>query len=431
MLSALRQARREAMTGLRLAVARIEWRRARRSPEEPLRPLPVRRLLLVPSDPATLIGARGDEAMMSSVEDRLRAAAPDLRVAVLVSTTAAATAALALGYEPIPVWSRKVSLAEQVRAIEGFDADAVAVLGADVMDGYYSLAHPTRVLLLADLLARQGLRVVVLGFSFNERPHPALGPIFDGVRARVRLNLRDPISFARFRSFSRAPATLVADSAFLLRPDPDQPGVGPIAAWTAARRAAGDAVLAFNVHPMLVKASTDADVQRLVDAAAQALMTLAGERPVSWLLLPHDYRGRSGDDRCLLPLAERLRDALGERVHHPGTALSAKALKAVAGLMDGVVTGRMHLAIAALGGGVPVAGLTYQDKFQGLFQHFGLPAELLLDPRQAMSAQALLTMLRGFESRLGELRAQVVDRWPDVRRLSEQNLAPLLPEEPT
>ncbi len=43
--------------------------------------------------------------------------------------------------------------------------------------------------------------------------------------------------------------------------------VKAIADWADARRDAGDVVIGFNIHPMLIKDASDAQVARLVDVA--------------------------------------------------------------------------------------------------------------------------------------------------------------------
>ncbi|MGY3461129.1 polysaccharide pyruvyl transferase WcaK-like protein [Bradyrhizobium sp. LM3.4] len=146
----------------------------------------------------------------------------------------------------------------------------------------------------------------------------------------------------------------------------------------------------------------------------------------SWLLLAHDYRPEIADDNCLRPLADRLRDRLGEHVHHVDQVLSASEIKAVVGLVDGVVTGRMHLAIAALGQGTPVAAITYQDKFQGLFAHFGVSESLLLSPEQLLTGDNLEKFLLRFLDAYKTTGAQVRRMLPAVMELSRANVAPLL-----
>jgi polysaccharide pyruvyl transferase WcaK-like protein len=101
-------------------------------------------------------------------------------------------------------------------------------------------------------------------------------------------------------------------------------------------------------------------------------------------------------------------------------------LKAIAGLADGVLTGRMHLAIASLGMGVPVVALTYQGKFEGLFRHFDLPSWLLLSPAQTLRPGLLEQTLERFIDELPSLRTSVAAHWPTVLAASQRNLANLL-----
>lgn len=410
-----------------LAVKRLtaEWRRLSARTVGTLQRNPVRRLIILPSDPATLIGAKGDEAMMQAVVQRLAAVEPGLEVGVVTATTDAAEAARRMGFEPLPAWREPWSLAGFVAALAAFRPDAMVVIGADVLDGYYSPNTALRMLSAADIMARSGVRTAITGFSFNDAPSPHVRPVLDGACPALRINVRDRISLDRFRKFSRAPAALVADVAFALPPDRQSPRVAVIAEWIKQRRAGGDTVLAFNLHPMLIRDGDAARVRALTDSAANALQQLAGRHPLSVLLLSHDYRGARGDDACLSVLHGLLDDALCERLAYPLERLSAAELKAVAGLVDGVVTGRMHLAIATLGMGVPVAALTYQDKFQGLFDHFHLPDSLLIAPQEAMDTARLAAVLEAFVTGLPGYRASVAQALPAVMRSVEGNFAGL------
>lgn len=383
----------------------------------------VKRLLILPSDPWTLVGAKGDEAMMQAVAGRLRQRQPDLVVGVITSTEAAAQAAQVLGFQSIPAWD--CNLDEAAQKIRAFGPDAMVVLGADVMDGYYNPVTTARMLLTADAAAKQGVRVAILGFSFNLQPNRLIRPVFEGLSETMSINVRDRISYERFQAFCRAPAQLVADSAFMLQPDASTPEVQAVSQWAQARRTAGDVVVGFNMHPMLVRHATDEQVAALVNGAVTALRGVSARRAVSWLLMSHDYRGRDGDDVCLAPIHKALSDALGARLMYPTTQFTAAGLKAMAGAMDGVVTGRMHLAIASLGMGKPVAALTYQDKFQGLFRHFGYPERFLLPPADAVVPQKLEAMINDFLDDLPALTNTVQTALPQVKAASELNLVRL------
>ena len=403
-----------------------EWRRLSRSAASQPPSGPVHRLVILPADVHTLVGSKGDEAMMQAVVARLAGTAVDLRVAVLTATPTADAAAVAMGFEALPVWRDPWCLEAVLDGLQLFETDTLLVVGADVMDGYYSSATSLRMLAIADLAARSGIRTIILGFSFNAAPSRHMKPLFNQVTKDLKINVRDPISLNRFSAFCTARGRLVADAAFMLVADTQSARVGEIAAWKKGRHDAGDQVIAFNIHPMLIKSSEASQLKRLTDSAVQALKSLLQRTALSVVLLSHDDRGNGGDDVCLKLLHQQLAPLFPQRVLYPAEQMSAAELKAVAGLMDGVVTGRMHLAIASLGMGVPVAAITYQDKFQGLFDHFGLPGSLMLTPGDVMESAKLLAMMEIFVSRLGQLRAQVVQALPKVLEASESNLKGLI-----
>jgi polysaccharide pyruvyl transferase WcaK-like protein len=385
---------------------------------------PLRRLLIVPSDPWTLVGAKGDEAMMQSVVQRLRRASPELEVGVITAEPEAEQAARAMGFTALPAWSG--SMAEGVRLVESFGADSMVVVGADVMDGYYSPITTARMLLMAEAASRFGARVSILGFSFNASPNAQLKPLFDGLDKSIAVNVRDRISHERFQRFTGRSSRLVADSAFMLQPDLSAPSVLQLMQWADGRRAQGDAVIAFNMHPMLIRGATPVQIQALVDSAVIALRRVCERRAVSVLLLSHDYRGKDGDDVCFRPIASALAAELGSKLMYPTEAFSAAQLKAIAGCTDGVVTGRMHLAIAGLGMERPVAALTYQDKFQGLFAHFEYPERFLLSPASASDPVQLAALMEDFVDQLPVLAARVRRFLPAAIAASSMNLDVLL-----
>lgn len=382
------------------------------------------KFVLVPCDPWTLIGSKGDEAMICAVVSQLKAVNPSVKVLVFSATSQASAAAQSLGFECLEIWDK--GPAAMMDAAMSFEADCLAVLGADCMDGHYSPITTLNMLAVADLAARSGIRTSVLGFSFNDHPYPGLRKVFDAMHERVRIHVRDGVSFDRFRKFTKVRSLLVADAAFQLVPDEDCAAISRLREWVDSQRDVGREVIGFNVHPMLLGKPSEEELNRLVDKVSMALSAYMEARSVSLVLISHDYRKDVGDDVCLAPLWGRLRAKFADRVHYDTTMCSAAQLKAKAGLMSGVVTGRMHLAIASLGMGVPVAALTYQDKFQGLMKHVGLPFDLLLSPVELENPQNLSSMLLRFHDGLLSFRAQVNMTLPEVKRASAQNVAPLI-----
>jgi polysaccharide pyruvyl transferase WcaK-like protein len=385
-------------------------------------PATTRSLLIFPSDPRGITGAVGDDAMLTAAVEHFRAANPDLQVSVLCIEGRPEEIVRSKGFTPvvIPEFGRfPVAMADLLKSRE---YDALVAVGADVMDGYYSVEYSTQLLIAADLAARSGMRALFLGFSFNESAAPELEACFARLDPRVTLNLRDRISLARIERFAPVHARLVADSAFTLRP-------GEVDAetshWIETEKAAGRQVIGINLHPMLIRHADAKQIGHLVSQMASAIEVASAKAAFSWLLVPHDYRDDTGDGDgiCLRPLFDELRAMPGVRSRYFQGTHRAATLKALAGRLDGVVTGRMHLAIASLGMGVPVLCLTYQDKFEGLYNHFDLPREHLLPPKIFDTEGALEDAMLRFLSALPDLRRTVAQEQPRVAELAQTNFA--------
>lgn len=386
---------------------------------------PPRKLVILPCDPWSVIGSRGDEAMMLAIIDKVKDSESSLQVGIVTASDEASQICKKMGFEPLQIWNANWSLADVSEGIEMFGAEGVVLLGADAIDGYYSVITTARLLLTIDIMARKGLLCAVSGFSFREKAAPELSSVFNRLTGDLALNVRDPVSMQRFKRFSKTQAQQVADVAFLLKPDVT-PCVESIRDWVETRKKVGDIVLAFNMHPLLIKNATDEDLQKLIMAGVRAIEKVSQDYQVSWLLLPHDSRGSHGDNTILKPIYDAVKKVLSDRVKHLDAVPSSKELKAIAGLFDGVIAGRMHLAVASLGSGVPVTCITYQDKFEGLFQHFELNTDLLIAPHDIFIDDKFESMLHFFLANLDRLTLQVQEKLPAVKDLSLKNLAPFL-----
>ena len=97
--------------------------------------------------------------------------------------------------------------------------------------------------------------------------------------------------------------------------------------------------------------------------------------------------------------------------------------KAVVGACDGLVAGRMHISIAALSQGVPVLGLAYQGKFEGLWRHCGLDAATTcLKPELFVTDPAVArAQVETFLAALLTLRETLRAHLPEVLRLARLN----------
>ena len=96
-------------------------------------------------------------------------------------------------------------------------------------------------------------------------------------------------------------------------------------------------------------------------------------------------------------------------------------LKRLVANVDLVLTGRMHLAIAALGQGKPVGAITYQGKFDGLVELFGLPKWILVSPAEASDHDNLSRLVDRLIAESEELGGQIRLRLPSIIDLAKRN----------
>jgi polysaccharide pyruvyl transferase WcaK-like protein/glycosyltransferase involved in cell wall biosynthesis len=343
-------------------------------------------LLLPPTSPGSL----GDEAMMRACVTRLRRAGVS-RVAAVAFAPAEHWPGLDIDMLDLSRYFSSGSLVETGRfaqKVAGYDA--FWCLGADVLDGHYSRSGSLQRIRLCDIASAAGIEVKVLGFSFSDEADPACADALRALSPAVTLCARDPVSHARLVCATGRPVELVADSAFLLEPDPA--GLDATLAWICGERAAGRRVVGINASHRSFAAAGDADPPRIAGAYAELIDTLVAAHAVSVLLLPHDVRETErewSDVRLLDEVYRRVSHAARPHVRRDDRRWRAEQVRAAVAELDLVLTGRMHLAIASLGEGTPTLSLSYQGKFEGLYRELGLDPELALEPAVALRAGAL------------------------------------------
>lgn len=382
-------------------------------------------VLIVPPVSTALLGSKGDEAMITAIVETLRRARPDVRIGVLTGTSGLPESLAALGLAAEPGWAGVAKLGPLVESMQRYDA--TITIGADVLDGGYAPITALRLWLLADLVARSGRQSIIAGFSFNSRASRFLRPSLRFMDRRLQAMVRDPLSLVRFKRCYSGTVHAVADVAFLMTPRPGNATYVAASAWVSAQRSANRIVLGLNLCPVLVGVD-NVDLQaRLTNSAISALGQVIEKQNASVMLISHDYRGSGvGDGSMMLQIEKGLAERYPGRVLFPAEHQHAAELRALAGLPDVIITARMHLAIAALAEGVPIGGVFYQDKFQGLFDLFDLPMSLLLSPAEASDPQRFERWIVTVIASHREWRGRIAKRWPDVQALARINLASLI-----
>ena len=375
--------------------------------------------VVVPADPLTLTGSKGDEAMLRAIYQHLKIECGYDVVCVHTATKKASEAAIDLGFQPHQYWMRGYGLMSSIKSIEKLSPDKLVVMGADMMDAHYSLPHTVRCLGLAHYFSRAGVKTVITGFSFNEKPDGRIKKVFNRMPKNVFLNIRDPISYGRFKEFTSAAGRLTADVAFLQKPHygGEHKRVNE---WCFAQRKSNKKIIGVNIHPMLFIGMKEKSFSEFLDVFHEAVNKSLDRDKYSLLMIPHDNRGAVGDVEALSMFAKKM-EKNGYSVEMSSCDIGSNEIKSIAALPDAIVTGRMHLAIAALGGGVPVLGLAYQGKFLGLMKHFGLDGNHVIDANNLHDVVFIRNKLEYFVANLDDCCKLINNKLPVVKNLAAKN----------
>ncbi|MHC2185619.1 colanic acid/amylovoran biosynthesis protein [Rathayibacter agropyri] len=281
-------------------------------------------------------------------------------------------------------------------------ARSVSVVGADMMDGKYSLRGSVRRSLLAQAAAEAGVPTRILGFSWNASARlAARRALVAASRAGVVPLLRDPLSAERARRAGVQRVEEVTDIVFSAR----------------TRDGAFRESLALPAGVPFALVNASALVATMVDQVPEyeRIVDRLRAAGVHVVLLPHVSRP-IGDDK----IAVR---AVAERVGTEGVTVVDRVLMPaeIRGLAEDAlltVTGRMHLAIMSLSLGVPAITLATQGKVEGIMRLIGLP-QLCVEPTPGFADRVLPVIDRILAE--PDVRTTIDNALPEVRRLSAFN----------
>lgn len=256
-------------------------------------------------------------------------------------------------------------------------AESFSILGADVLDGNYSLTRSMRRLMMADYAIRMGVPSRVLGFSYADSAHSKAQGYLSRISPKLQLFARDRLSFERLRGISKGTTHLVADTAFLLPPADPPSAIGRAALeFIKATKGGSGRVIAFNANPLGSAMSAGAHrasesveaLDVLVAEHVRSLMTM--DKHLAMVFMAHDTREPHNDQAILQKVFDRLRPSDQTRIFLAFEGLTARDVKSICAACDLSVTGRMHMGIASLGGTTPCLFLDFQGKVKGLLEHF-------------------------------------------------------------
>lgn len=297
---------------------------------------------------------------------------------------------------------------------------AVFGIGADVLDGKYDEWHTLKFCEYLNFSAKYKVPTSITGFSFNRNPNPASVVALANLNGNIPINVRDEFSLARFHKFVKRSGRLCADIAFLMPPDLSTPHDKVDFIELQRRKRRKLIGINLNFHALQLGNSTR-EIEAFTSLFSERLIKFGTDHCISIVLIPHDVKATSGDLTLLNAIF--LKTSQSGFLHLDLCAAANPAMvKNLCSDLDLVITGRMHLAIAALGVGTPVLCLAYQDKFEGLLSHFGLDEHFLVQPEECLN-DVLFSKALDILERNVALKRHITSYLPEVIKLANTNFS--------
>jgi len=304
-----------------------------------------------------------------------------------------------------------------------YQYDYFYVLGTDVLDGGYSIKDSLDRIRVGKILNQIGLSLSYISFSINKHLSEEIINELSDLPDNVRLICRDPVSQRRLRKLIDRDVDLSSDIAFVLQPDDKSQIVKSVKAWADVQKNMGRFILGINLNPQVFKNPKDFKrVDDLLFSYKYVIEKLFKKEKLSILLLPHDFRRDPSDYSLTLKLIEQLSSLSEEDIYLPNSKYNSREVKAIVKYTDSFLTGRMHIAIHCLSQAIPIACITYQDKFEGLMEHFGFDG-MTITPDDALNPEKLFSFLVSVIDRRNEIKKEIKQRLPQVIELAEKNIS--------
>ncbi len=365
-------------------------------------------------------GNTGDEAILAAILDGLHGRSPTAR-AVVISGDPADTERRH-GVEAIP-WRDVAAIRRAVRG-----CDLVLVGGGGLFQDHWgvdpgSLLTPNHYGISfyagpAVLAALEGKPLALLGLGFGPLVSSEARRMVRGVcEASAFLSVRDAESrdLLVASGVEAVRITLSADPAFALAP---------------ARRSGAELLRAAGVEPdsppplvavALRPWALGADPERWEAEVAGALDRLIEKTGGTLLFVPFQKSARADEDDASVAARVRRRLSQGAHAVEVPRPLSPSETRGLLASCDLVVAMRLHAAVFAVSGGVPLVGIGYDPKVRSLFQRLNLLS--LLEPLESLSGWGLQARMESALEAGKALRARLAEAAAGLTRLAEDDVA--------
>lgn len=258
------------------------------------------------------------------------------------------------------------------------------IIGADILDGIYT-SNKLRFNLI-DLAHRMGLRVHITSFSVREKSSSYFIKQIQRISSYVQINARDIESQKRLQvMLPNVDVRLVPDIAFLC--DNPSPNDELMEKWSNEQRKLGHPVIAYCPNTIQAKKM---GLNKYIEGQIELLHEFKKHK-CAIMFMYHDLRkyALSLSDKDLSRIVYlSFNDTDSVFIDNIPDGYELKKYIAFA---DFTVTGRMHFGISGYTLGLPMFGISYYGKFEGLQKILGVDSQSsLLDYNSLRDCEVII-----------------------------------------
>ncbi|MDK2778333.1 MAG: polysaccharide pyruvyl transferase family protein [Pseudomonadota bacterium] len=314
--------------------------------------------IIPPAEP----GSFGDAAMMSVVVSHYQHSGRKVYVLAESKDWKAEMARLDVDVDVVVVprlYMAPIGFIALLSALKKYKPSGLAIIGADVLDGYYSEWRSLSRIACADLASRYCNDVRILGFSFNASAKKSCADYLKRVSHHGVVCLsRDVASHDRMLNAGIV-STPAMDLAFLLLPE-----------TLDTVDLEGEYVC---INTCFLHYSEYGDF--FIDKMVKFINEIGHLEKSRFLFIPHDIRSDASgmsDSLLMEKVVAKLAPELRERSEILPDTLNVAQVKYIVSKSKYCIVGRKHMGVGALSMSVPTMFIEYQDKQRGLIKLVGL-----------------------------------------------------------
>ncbi len=331
------------------------------------------KILIIPPD--YTFGSFGDQAMIISLIEQLKAKYPKNEINILMLNTYNDDGILQQYGQNVKIWSPN----------EYYDLDflikflskqtkAAYIIGADILDGGCGIENSLNYFSLIQKFAKSKIKLYTTGISFNKINYPEIVDGIKNISSFIKLNIRDFISFKRLKEIGCKNLYQVADIAFLFDETKYSPSAFCNKICSQIKQIKEEKKRIVGIHLTW-------DICEEVEFLEKICKILSQFKNVVYVLIPHDlrvYDNKLSDREMINRLENKFSNNNIEYINAFNLA-NETDVKTTIKYMDMVITSRMHLAIASFSRNVPVISFVYQGKFEGLYAFYDFKQNLMFE----------------------------------------------------